>query len=142
MPVPVRPTTVPPIVNGPVAPPPVPPPEPLPEPLPLPLPEPLPLPPLMPLQPLMRSAAIPSRAIAKFFLAIVFNLFILLLVGVRDPHFNPLSYQVVTPARALDSHPCFRPNSLATAPPPQSQTLSRGLPGIRSTQPVSLLSFL
>src|SRR6266478_3237445 len=69
MPVPVKPTTVPPIVNGPVVPPPVPPP--LPEPLPLPLPEPLPLPPLMPLQPLMRSAAIPSRESAKFFLAIV-----------------------------------------------------------------------
>src|SRR6266403_5514310 len=97
MPVPVRPTTVPPIVTGPVAPPPVPPPEPLP----LPLPEPLPLPPLMPLQPLMRSAAIPSRESAKFFLAIIVQprLFISLL-RMRGLSLNLFVVTGRTPARA------------------------------------------
>src|SRR6266478_4555335 len=86
MPVPVRPTTVPPRVNCPVAPPPVPPPEPLP------LPE---------LQPLMRSAAIASRESAKFFLAIVVQprLFISLL-RMRGLSLNLFVLTGRAPARA------------------------------------------
>src|SRR5258705_13555909 len=92
----------------------------------------------MPLHPLMRSAAIPSRDTAKFFLAIVFNPFFCCWSGCAIPTLISLCCQAATPVRALDSRSYPSPGN---HPLTQEQHEPQISVRYRSTEPVCVVCF-